>query len=189
MVHKWKINTTGDGACSIHSVWGHWVSGALFMRDARSFLRVSFGKTAEEFQSRLCCADLMIEIEVALWDMLAPIVKQLGHLDMPPRTGDNEGRLVWHCWLESSRDVAQRCFDAGRADMEKFRIYRECKERVIQEFGCLCVSAFEDVFIMPLMTSLGLLEKYMGELSLEVAEGRRLSKYETLFAGSAGARE
>ena len=101
----------------------------------------------------------MIEIEVALWDMLAPIVKQLGHLDMPPRAGDNEGRLVWHCLLESSRDVAQRCYDAGRADMEKFRIYRECKERVIQEFGCLCVSAFEDVFIMPLMNSLGLLEK------------------------------
>ena len=131
----------------------------------------------------------MIEMEVALWEMLSPIVKQLDHLDMPPCTGDNEGRLVWRCLIESSRDVAQRCLDAGRADMEKFCIYRECKERVIQEFGCLCVSAFEEVFIMPLMTSLGLLEKYMGELSFEVAEGRRLSKYGTLFAGSAGTRE
>ena len=73
--------------------------------------------------------------------------------------------------------------------MEKFRVYRECKERVIQDFGCLCISAFEDVFIRPLMNSLGLLDKYMGESSLEYAEGRRLSKYEMLFVESAGARE
>ena len=131
----------------------------------------------------------MIALELALWDMLAPIVKQLGHLDMPPRAGDNEGRLVWHCWLESSRDVAQRCFDAGRADMEKFRVYKECKERVIQDFGHLCISAFEVVFIKPLMNSLGLLDKYMGESSLEYVEGRRLSKYEMLFVEYAAARD
>eukprot|EP00959_Pyramimonas_sp_CCMP1952_P108691 2272669-Pyramimonas_sp.AAC.1 len=59
----------------------------------------------------------------------------------------------------------------------------------MQEFGSLCVEDFQDVFIMPLMRSLGLLDKYTAEASDEFSGGRRLSKCEAPFAGTAGARE
>eukprot|EP00959_Pyramimonas_sp_CCMP1952_P171351 3580596-Pyramimonas_sp.AAC.1 len=41
---------------------------------------------------------------------------------------------------------------------------------------------------MPVMRSLGLLDKYTAEASDEFCGGRRLSKCEALFAGTAGAR-
>eukprot|EP00959_Pyramimonas_sp_CCMP1952_P105567 2207192-Pyramimonas_sp.AAC.1 len=67
-------------------------------------------------------------------------------------------------------------------------MHGERKTRIMQEFGSLCVEDFQDVFIMPLMRSLGLLDKYTAEASDEFCGGRRLSKYEALFAGTAGAR-
>ena len=81
-------------------------------------------------------------MEVALWDMIAPIAKHVVPFGAKPHAGYNEGQLVWNCLLELSFDVARQCFDAGQADVERFRLYRECKENVIQEFGSLCVEAY-----------------------------------------------
>ena len=71
-----RMNTAGDGACSIHSVWGDWENGELFMRNARSFPSDAFGPTAERFRPSLKSDELMAELEVALWVLLAPIAKQ-----------------------------------------------------------------------------------------------------------------
>ena len=55
------------------------------------------------------------------------------------------------------------------------QLYREWKDNVVQEFGSLCVEGFRDIFVE--------------EAPYEFSEGRRLSKYEALFAGTAGARQ
>ena len=156
-------------------MWGKIVNDTLFKLDAREFLRVSFGPTAEDFRARISSVEHMETMEVALWDMIAPIAKH-GYT-----AGYTEGQLVWNCLLELSFDVARQCFDAGQADVERFRLYRECKENIIKEFGSLCVEAFKTIFIQPLLSSLKLLEKYTREDSLEVSEGRCLTKYEALF--------
>ena len=86
------IATTPDGACSIHSVWGDLLGGELFKRNARSFLREAFGPTAERFKSRLSSEELMGDMEVALWEMIAPIAKQSDPFDNP----SYEGSIVGH---------------------------------------------------------------------------------------------
>jgi len=119
------MRTNGNGACSIHSVWGNRVSGELFRSDARGFLRDAFGPTPEGFKLRLASEDLLSEMEVALWELLAPIAKKERDFDALLCAGEREGQLIWECMMESSFDVARRCVAAGRADEENFRQYRE----------------------------------------------------------------
>ena len=95
---------------------------------------------------------------------------------------------MWKCLVRSSSTVAERCVRAGQEDAERFRVYRERKDKVIQEFGVLCVDDFREVFVKPLLGTLDLLEKYENEASTVHVEGRQLSKYEALFAETAGAR-
>lgn len=183
------MSTDGDGACAIHSVWGNFVNGTLYKPEARDFLRAGFGPTAEHFRTRIASVEDMQTMELALWDMILPIAKQDAPFGAPPHAGDKEGKLVWNCMLKLSSNVAWKCFEAGQADKKRFQLYWKCKENVIQKFGSLCVEAFDTIFIHPLLSSLGLLEKYTGEDSFEVSEGRRLTKYEALFLGTAGARK
>ena len=138
-----------DNCCQFNRFW----LSARRVRIDRLFLRDAFGPTAEHFRSRLLSDEVMAELEVALWELLAPIAKQSGPFGSAPHMGTNEGKRVWNCLLESSCDVARRCFDAGRADVENFRAYREYKEKVMQEFSSLCIDAFQDIFVMPLMQS------------------------------------
>ena len=115
---------------------------------------------AGHFRSRIASVEQMEEMEIALWDMIAPIAKQDGDFGIPPHAGETEGKLVWRCLLEISVDVARLCYESGRADVEKFQVYRACKEKVIQDFRSLCVASFRDTFIKPLLISLNLYDKY-----------------------------
>ena len=47
------VETAGDGACAIHSVWGDMEHGRLFKEDARSMLR-------DGLMRWLCCRGLSI---------------------------------------------------------------------------------------------------------------------------------
>ena len=182
------IATSSDGACSIHSVWGDAVNGELFKPNARSFLREAFGPNAGHFAAKVASDELIAEIEIAVWEMIAPIAKQSILGNEAPEANDHEGKLLWNSILASSAEVAQRCCDACETDMLNFQIYRESKEDVMKRFSSLCTEAYRDSFIQPLMESMGLLEKYREELSGAFHAGRRLSKYELLFADSGDAQ-
>ena len=183
------VHTNGNGACAIHSVWGDWVRGELFKRDARVFVRDAFGPTPQSFKSRLASGELLGEMELALWDLIAPIAKQGGVFDGLLGAGEREGELIWECMEECCFDVALRCVAASQAEEENFRRYRERKDRIVEEFGSLCLPQFQDVFVGRLMASLGVLEKYQTEDSWEYSGGHALKKFDALFAGTAGARE
>ena len=99
-------STIGDGACGIQSVWGNFVNDTLYKLDAREFLRAGFGPTAEDFRARISSVEHMETMEVALWDMIAPIAKHVVPFGAKPHAGYNEGQLVWNCLLELSLDVA-----------------------------------------------------------------------------------
>ena len=165
--------TNGNGACAIHSVWGieDEASGELVKSNARLFLRDAFGPTAEGFKRKVASVDLMDEIEMALWELIEPVAKQSGIHGPPPNAGNQEGRHVWKCLVRSSSTVAERCVRAGQEDAERFRVYRERKDKVIQEFGVLCVDDFREVFVKPLLGTLDLLEKYENEASTVRVEG------------------
>ena len=92
--------TKGDGACAIHSVWGNEVDGELFKSNARWFLRDAFGPTAAGFKSKLASEILLGEMEMALWELIAPIAKQSGILGPPPNAGVQEGQHVWKCLVQ-----------------------------------------------------------------------------------------
>ena len=181
--------TSTDGACSIHSVWGDWVEGALFKSDARSFLRDTFGPTAEDFKTNLGSPELLADLEVALWDLLLPIAKQTVNFGDDSHLGDKEARHVWNTLLRQYPGVAARCLQAGCADEECFRKYRACKDKIIQEFASVCIAGLRSNFIMPLMCSLGMLDKYTTEESFDFVGDKRLSNFDALFMQTAGAHE
>ena len=139
------LPTCGDGACAIHSVWGEWEGDALVKRNARAFLRESFGQTTAEFEARLLSADLKSEMEMALWDMLKPFAENSDHVD------SQEGRHVWHTLSVHSPHIAVRCIEAVQTADHDFRIYKMCKEQMIQSFGTLCVDSFRNVFVVPFL--------------------------------------
>ncbi len=95
-------------------MWGNFnVNDTLYKLDAREFLRAGFGPTAEDFRAIISSVEHMETMEVALWDMIAPIAKHVVPFGAKPHEGYNEGQLVWNCLLELSFDVARQCFDAG----------------------------------------------------------------------------
>ena len=57
------VYRVGDGACSVHCVWGDWEGGPLFKPNAHTFLRDAFGRAAEIFARRLSCVELMADLE------------------------------------------------------------------------------------------------------------------------------
>ena len=102
LVRRWHgapaeaIATTPDGACSIHSVWGDMLGEKLFKSNARSFLHEAFGPTAERFIHKLSCPQLLAEIELELWDLIAPFAKQPGPFHGPSYGRSAEGQYVWN---------------------------------------------------------------------------------------------
>ena len=187
------MRTCSDGACAIHSVWGQWLEGLeeweFFKADARSFLAEAFGPTAEDFTRNLASPEVLYQLELEVWGLISPIAKQWNNLDASPLEADFEGQEIWRCLLESSPAVAIRCLEFEQSQEEAYRRYRQGKDKIIHAFGCLCTDAFQDIFIRPLLESLGLLEKYTEEVSSEMTQERCLSKFEAMFVGTAVAQQ
>ena len=182
------MRTNGNGACSIHSVWGDRVSGELFRSDARGFLRDAFGPTPEGFKLRLASEDLLSEMEVALWELLAPIAKQWGRCRRLAGRGGT--RRPAHMGVHDGI-LFRRCTTMRRGGSSRRREFPtvQRKERIVEEFGRLCVPQFKDVFVRELMASLGVLGKYESEDGLGYSGAPALKKYDALFIGTAGARQ
>ena len=70
------VRTIGDGACSIHSVWGDWLDGMLFKANTRKFLGDAFGSTAEILRSGLSSKELFADLEVAVWEHILPLARK-----------------------------------------------------------------------------------------------------------------
>ena len=152
------VDTAGDGACSIHSVWGEWKNGYLFKDNARSFLREAFGETATHFRDNLKCEKLFVQLEVGLKELLSPILEHPRAMHQKLDVGSDEGRRLWMQLVGNSPNVAQRCFDCVQADIARFSAYKNAKEKVIEDFGAFCVSDFADAFIKPFSIHLGMWE-------------------------------
>ena len=90
------MRTSADGACSIHAVWGDWVEGSLFKRNARGFLSTTFGPTSTDFRKKLASSELLAELEIALWDLLSPIAKQSINEGADTHLRDKEAYYVWN---------------------------------------------------------------------------------------------
>ena len=73
-----KIDTEGDGACAIHSVFGAPTADKakrLFVADARERAAKTLGATALEFRDRLRAPHLYDSTCAALWrDLLLPVL-------------------------------------------------------------------------------------------------------------------
>ena len=70
-LRRCQVNpTNGNGACSVHSVFGEEHRGTFFKANARHFLREKFGADAETFSARVRDLATLNELGHTLWQEL-----------------------------------------------------------------------------------------------------------------------
>ena len=142
MLHE-KIDTDGDGACALHSVFGcptlRPPSGRrkLFVTDARAKAVSTLGSTAAEFRRRLRADHLYESIESSLWsDLLLPILyRQLKQkTDLEERT---QGRILWSHVKEDAN--FRKSLEAHvEKETSKRKSADESKKEAFLQFYSLC---------------------------------------------------
>ena len=190
-LHADALTTCADGACSIHSVWGSTVDGEIYKANARQWMRDQLGQTVEDFRKKLNSPNMLAEVEMALWDLVAPAARQQAFASLQQdQEVQEESRRLWDNLCSRNPDVVRRCTSAVVAEQEAFTMLRQCKEQVISELGPLCVEAFRDDLIKPLLKALGVLEEYERQIGPKQAPVKSsCSKFELLFADTPQAKQ
>ena len=105
-------NTTGDGACAIHSVFGipRRDNGFFFKSGAREFLRQAVGDTSSVFRDRLGNGRLLRSLEQVLWkELVKPSATLCAGLPFEHGVPSLESQKLWSCITNESPVIRLRC--------------------------------------------------------------------------------
>ena len=132
--------TNGDGARAIHSVFGERHHGLFWKKDARIFLRNTFGPTADMFSARLGDAAILSELRNVLWqELLKPYVAKEAGLHDSRFVLRREGGMIWNQMKRSREDLVQQCVDAFRSEHHAYEKFMAVRHRIVTEFAHLCI--------------------------------------------------
>ena len=153
--------TKGDGACSVHSVFGEEHHGVFQKVGAREFIRSMMGGAADDCSTNVDVPSRVSEIACILWQELVQpcATRGAGLLDnrMPIRP---EGTVVWNEMLRIDPGLAERCVDAAGSEHRAYEEFRVVRANVINQFAKLCVRPLEESFVRSLLGHLDLLHEY-----------------------------
>ena len=96
-LRRCQVNpTNGNGACSVHSVFGENRRGMFEKVGARQFLRDQFGQDADTFAARLGDVATLSELGYTLWqELVQPCATEVAGLVSSRWTARPEGNMVW----------------------------------------------------------------------------------------------
>ena len=168
--------TVGDGACSIHSVFGERTPQGYYAAKARSFLREALGETAAIFRARLQDPAVEAQLASVLWlELILPIVSEHAGVMARQVRHSKEELLVWE-ELQRDRALLGLCVDTAVARAERRHVFNEKRQRMVAAFGTVCIEPLRESVVRPLLLSLDLLDDYCNEESC-----LGCSKYDALF--------
>ena len=111
------VPTCGDGACSIHSVFGSNSGGVYLKENPRAFLRMLFGSSGETFFQTLADAELYGELEGILWkDLVKPCAEHAAGIRRGIAHRRPEGEMIWRELVRMAPHVAQQCVEAIKSE-------------------------------------------------------------------------
>ena len=158
--------TNGDGACSIHSVFGEKRRGMYEKNDARQFLRNQFGQDADTFSARLGDVAILNELGSTLWqELVQPCAAEVAGIASNRRAVRQEGNMVWAKIVHGDPAVAMQCVEAASSEHDAYEQFRTARTSIVNEFAKLCVRSLEHTFVRPLLGHLDLLDEYEHEVT------------------------
>ena len=154
------IETIGDGACAIHSVFGTSSPGGLCLQNARGFLAATLGDSAVVLRARANDDALVDEVAFVLWaDIVKPQAKAYAGLPVGAHALSPEARVIWE-EIKKVPAVLRECVEKVRQDHDMYERFEQKRSQIAQAFAPLCTRSLEHVFLRPLLLSIGLLESY-----------------------------
>ena len=81
-----------------------------------------------------------------------------------------EERRIWEC-VKQDRQLMRTCLDAVTEDHRKKNVFQEKRIAVVEAFRALCREDLKEIFLGPLLSSMGLKELYFEEVELEEVAG------------------
>ena len=149
-------NTKGDGACGVHAAVGTFTAGQYCCADARTFLFQTYGETSAIFLERLGDTQIAQDLEHVLWqDLLKPCAAQRAGISHDRYRVREEGTKIWHLVTTTQPQITELCVSAVRAEHDAYECFASARLDVSDAFGNLCIRPLEDIFIRPLLMSLG----------------------------------
>ena len=168
--------TVGDGGCAIHSVFGTSTPRGYFHARARDFIRDCFGVTSESFRTRLNDGDLARELEQVLWvELVKPMAIIEAGLSEDAVDVSHESRFVWQ-EIVRHQHLRASCVDAAVEQEASYAAFISRRKEAVTAFARTCVEPLKELFVRPLLLSLGLWDDYW---SNQCALG--CTKFEALF--------
>ena len=155
------LKTNGDGACAVHSVFGMLSGGEYRHPFARRFLSYKLGATAGELRDRAKNDVMVSEFFMWLWsDVVKPQAKTHADLDAGDHALDDEAKAIW---LEIQKEpvLCDMCVNHVRHEQHAYEMSQGERAGLLEKFEPLFDRRFQDTFVRPLLTSLGLLEDYV----------------------------
>ena len=168
-----QIWTNDDGACGIHALFGTVSHRGLYKADARDLLRQSLGPTAGDVRRNAGSRrdGVLCRLMNRLWyDVMKPQAEFDADLkDALPHLGPEE-RRIWE-YVKQDRQLLHACLAAVTDDHRKRNVFQEKRVAVVEAFRALCREDLKEIFLAPLLSSMGLKESYFDEVELEEVAG------------------
>ena len=137
------LNTAGDGACAIHSVFGKptvfGLSRKLFVENSRKKARITIGESAEVFQERLRSQVLYDSVVSSLWaDLLLPVMAEKLSLQLQiPLHSNASGRILWACICEN-QELKNRLESHLKSVVEMRACSDKLRINAVEAFTSVC---------------------------------------------------
>ena len=168
-----RIRTNDDGACGIHALFGTASHRGLHKADARFFLRQSLGNTAEDVRRNATNrrGGILCRLMNRLWyDVMKPQAQFDAHMrDALPHLLPEE-RRIWEN-VKQDRQLFHSCLAAVTEEHRKKTVFAQKRLAVVESFRALCREDLKEIFLAPLLSSMGLKESYFEEMEMEDVAG------------------
>ena len=111
-------------------------------------------------------APIAQDLQNVLWqDLLKPCAAQSAGIALDRYIAREEGWKIWHTMVSTQPQLAELCVTAVRTEHDAYQRFVTARRDVSEAFGNLCIRPLEEIFIRPLLLSLGLLEDFCGYMA------------------------
>ena len=181
-----RLITEDDGACAIHAVFGADTPRGVRCANAREVLANVLGRTAGELRANARDGGLLHEFAAALWeDALKPQAKIAAGRDGGRHALSPEARRIWRNIAHGAPDLQAACMTAVMEEGFAYDAFEVKRVAIVEAFKPLCCPELREVFLRPLLSTLGIEEEYMQEGAAAAGCPRGRSKADAMYGDSA----
>ena len=177
-----RCKTLGDGACSIHSVFGRHTNAGYCCPHARELVLQAMGDVWEELPQRCDDMELIQELRDCIWnDFVVKAVTSREELT-------TEANIVW-IEICKSFSLKEICLCAVHQDMIQLKFLNDLRAELVNMFTPLCKAECEHTILQPMLSHMDMLHEFcepvltgnegytkLSRMYIHDAEGNKLKK-------------